>query len=393
MPALDAYRALLRATGPFFLLLSFAARLPNGMGPLGVLTLVAATSGSYGTAGLAAGAFGLGSAAGGPVVGWLADRHGQRLVGCVTAVLDAAAFAGVVVAATAHLPAVAVVAVAAFAGLSTPQVGPFMRLRWVALLAPLPAGIATSGGPTPAFPAAAMAYRRSPRLLSTAFSYEGAVDEVSYVAGPALVGVLALLAPGAVPMLVAAGLVLVCGVAFALHRSAPGTVRPAEHRGIAHAALPVRSVASLVGGLIALGFVLGGVQTAVSVLARSEGEPGAAGLIYAVLGLASAAAGVATAWLPRAFGYLNRYVAAGALLALTAGALLAIRTPVSAVAVLAVLGLLVGPYLITGYALAEQVAPRGRGGVVMTLMASGVMAGVAAGAGAAGALGDVYGYV
>lgn len=76
MPAQGAYRALLRTASPAFFVLSFLARLPNGMGPLGVLTLVVAGTGSYGTAGLAAGALGLGAAVGGPIVGALADRYG-----------------------------------------------------------------------------------------------------------------------------------------------------------------------------------------------------------------------------------------------------------------------------------------------------------------------------
>ncbi len=367
MPALHAYRALLRVTGPYFLVLSFLARLPNGMGPLGVLTLVVATTGSYGTAGLAAAALGLAAALGGPLVGWLADRYGQRRVGVLTAVLDAAGYVGVASAALGHAPTALLAGCAALAGLATPQVGPLMRVRWVALLA----------------------RRRQPELLPTALAYEGAVDEVSFVAGPALVGLLALVGPPAAAILTAAGLVLVGAAGFALHRTAPP---PCPRRASPQLALPRVSVTILVLAMLLLGIVLGGAQTGVSALARTIGQPGAGGLIYAALGLGSATAGIGTAWLPRRFGYLARYAGAAAALAVAGAGLLLVHAPVPAMLLMTLLGLAVGPYLVTGYGLAERIAPPGRGGLVMTLLASGIVAGVAAGSAVAGWLADGYGY-
>ena len=86
------------------------------------------------------------------------------------------------------------------AGAFLPQVGPMARVRW----RPLTAGTGSV----------------QPRLVSTAFSYEGAADEASFVLGPALLGVLvSAVAPGA-GLLLAAGLLLVFGTAFALHDSA-----------------------------------------------------------------------------------------------------------------------------------------------------------------------------
>ncbi|HEY3502655.1 MAG TPA: MFS transporter [Actinocatenispora sp.] len=369
MPALGAYRALLRACGPQVLVLSFLARLPNAMGPLGVLSLVVATTRSYAAAGAAAGALGLGAALGGPGVGALADRYGQRLVGGVAAVVDALAYAGLVVAATGHAPAWAVVGCAALAGLLTPQVGPFMRVRWVTLLGE----------------------RGLTRLVPTAFSYEGAVDEVSFVAGPALVGVFALVFPPAVPLLVAAGLLVVAGLTFAVHPSAPPALRaPGEPDRPAR--LPRLAVAGLVLAMAAMGVVFGGTQTAVTALAESAGRPGEAGLIYALLGIGSATAGLATAWLPGHFRWPARYLTFSATLAIGVVALLAVGSTASAAAVMAVLGLVCAPYLITVYGLAERVAPPGRAGVVMTLMASGIVAGVAAGSGVAGLVADAYGF-
>lgn len=375
MPALGAYRALFAATGPRLPVLSFLARLPNAMGPLGVLTLLVATTGSYSAAGIATAALGLGAALGGPAVGALADRYGQRPVGLIAALVDAAGYAGLVAAALLHAPAPLVTALATVAGLATPQVGPFMRVRWVRLLQ-------ARGGSAPA---------PGRSLVPTAFSYEGAVDETSFVAGPALVGLCALVFPPAVPLLIAAALLVVAGLAFALHPTAP-TPDGAPDADAPRARLPRLPVVSLVLAMAALGAIFGGTQTGITALAGSIGRPGSAGLIYAVLGVGSATAGLATAWLPARFRYPTRYLVFAAALAGAVTALLTISGPAGAVAAMAVLGLLVAPYLITVYALAERIAPPGRTATVLTLLAAGIVAGVALGAGLAGTLADRYGF-
>ncbi|NUT32187.1 MAG: MFS transporter, partial [Hamadaea sp.] len=56
----------MRTTGSSYLVLAFLARLPAAMGPIGVVTLVAATTGSFTVAGAVAAAYGVGAAVGGP---------------------------------------------------------------------------------------------------------------------------------------------------------------------------------------------------------------------------------------------------------------------------------------------------------------------------------------
>ena len=58
--------------------MSFLGRLPSAMAPLGLITLVVQVTGSYARAGAVTAALGIGAAAGGPVVGFLSDRIGQR---------------------------------------------------------------------------------------------------------------------------------------------------------------------------------------------------------------------------------------------------------------------------------------------------------------------------
>jgi MFS family permease len=364
------YRTLVQTTGAGFLLVSFLARLPTAMGPLGVITLVAAATGSFAVAGAVAAAYGAGAAAGGTVVGALADRFGQRVVGTAAAVVDAAAFIAVVLAVGHGAPHILIGLAAALAGFATPQVGPLVRVRWAVLLGD----------------------RGRTRMLPTAFSYEGVADELSYMAGPALVGVVALTGPSGLPLIVAASLTLLAAVPFALHHTAPPVPRTPP-AAAAVDRLPRAAVVLLVGAMLAIGVLFGATQTGVTAYAESSGMTGAAGLIYAVLGVGSAAAGLATAWLPARIGPYARYLGSAVALAAAGLALLLLGGSLPGVLVaMAVVGAASAPYLISVNGLASTIGPPRRAGTVMTLVASGVAAGVAVGAAVAGRLADAFGY-
>ncbi|GIH17552.1 MFS transporter [Rugosimonospora africana] len=360
------YRPLVRATGPGFLITSFLARLPAAMAPLGIITLVAAASGSFAVAGAVAAGYGVGAAVGGPVVGALADRFGQRLIGLIAAAVDAAALVGVVLA--VHTPVLVAVAATA-AGFATPQVGPFVRVRWAVLLGE----------------------RGEHRTLPTAFSYEGAIDELSFVAGPAFVGVVALTGPPGLPLLVAAALTLLFATPFALHRTAPPVVR-VPGASVVRSRLPIGPLAILMSAMLAIGMIFGGTQTGVTAFAQASGRPGSAGLIYAVLGVGSTISGLASVWLPARLGLVTRYRGTSAALAVGGCVLLLVPGSLGALlAAMAVLGVTSAPYLISVGTLAIAVGPPDRAGSFMTLVASGVVAGGAIGAAVAGRLADAHG--
>jgi MFS family permease len=415
--ARTSYRSLLKITGPGFFVLSFLARLPAAMAPLGMITLVVAETGSFARAGVVTASLGIGAAAGGPVFGWLSDRHGQRRLGVAAAVVNAVAFAlsaGAVVAG-AGLGTVAVLA--AVAGFATPQVGPLVRVRWAAILRNCPAtpsaSLTTAGmsSRVPATPAASLATAvmsdRVPATpsasLATAMAYEGAADEASYVAGPALVGLLALTGVSVLPLLVAGALALAAAVPFALHSTATAarlvtprfmSVRRGTDAGRSggRTRRPVAAFAVLIVTMLMIGVVFGATQTGITALASSVGHEGSAGLIYAVLGVGSALSGLATAWLPSRLPLGRRLPIFAAVLFIGAVPLLIVRSVPAAAIAVALLGVAVAPLLITAYALAERIAPPGRGGMVMTLLASGTVAGVALGAGIAGQLIGPFGY-
>jgi MFS family permease len=202
VPRNTSYRSLVRIAGPGLLVLTFLARLPAAMAPLGVIMLVSSATHSFAQAGLVTAALGVGAAAGGPAVGWLTDRSGQRVIGAAAAVVNALALAATVGAVSAGAGVAVAAVLAAVVGVATPQVGPLIRVRWAALLP----------------------RRGREDLLPTAMAYEGAADEASFVAGPALVGLLAVLGVPALPLIAAVGLGLAAALPFALHRTAEPAV-------------------------------------------------------------------------------------------------------------------------------------------------------------------------
>jgi MFS family permease len=360
---------------------------------IGTLTLVTAVTGSYAVGGAAAGAVGTGSALGAPVLGALADRLGQRPVLLFAAVSNALAVVSLVLAAYL-LPggqelaaAIPVLAAAFISGASCPQVGPLARVRWMAL---------TSRG----------GRETNTADLDTALSYEGTADELTFVLGPALVGILASWIAPWLPLALAAALTITLVPAFAVHpshhavirapaRSAAGSAQKTDRRDARTAGRRVRTFAAValpVLAMVCMGTFFGSTQTSLSSFAASFAASELAGLLYAVMGLSSAAAALSVAYWPRRFTVLARWMVCAALMAGLAVLLLLPSTALPMILVLLVLGLPVGPLMVTVFAIGGLVAPAGKLGTVMTALASGIVAGTALGSSTAGQLAQNHGY-
>ncbi|MEG3626915.1 MFS transporter [Streptomyces poriticola] len=118
-------------TGPLLPAVSFLGRLPTATVQFGSVLLVARTSGSPAAAGLTGGALAVGQVACGPLVGRLADRHGQRTVVLALSLANALAIAALVAGALAELPTPLLALLGAAAGAGVPLVGPLARTRLV----------------------------------------------------------------------------------------------------------------------------------------------------------------------------------------------------------------------------------------------------------------------
>ena len=383
------FARLSRLAGRSFIPLGLFARLPLAMLTVGTLTLVTSASGSYALGGTAAGAVGIGSALGAPALGALADRRGQRPVLLLAAVLNTLAVVALILAVWAvgefgGVPA-AVMASAFVSGASCPQVGPLARVRWMALAS---RGTAADRA----------------KDLDTALSYVSTADEVTFVLGPALVGILASLLAPWLPLALAAAMTITLVPAFAVHRThravpvsraVPAARAAADRRsrrtrtGLAR--LPA-AVALPVLAMVCMGTFFGSTQAALSSFSGMFAGPEVAGLLYAVMGLSSAAAALSVAYWPRAFSLSGRWALCAGLMAALALLLLLPSSMPGMVAALLVLGLPVGPVMVTVFGVGGVVAPAGRLGTVRTALASGIVAGTALGSSVGGQLAELHGY-
>ncbi len=361
-----SYRDLVRGADRSFVVLAVAARLPTAMLPLGLLLYVADRTGSYGTGGLAVAALSVGGGVGGPLVGLASDRFGQRPTALVATLVQALGLAALLaLGASPHLALL--LAVSALVGLTNPQVGAMARSRW-----------------------AALGRRRTDRssFTAAAMAWEGAVDETSFVVGPVLVGTVAGTLSPTAGLVLALVLAATTQTAFGLHRSAlPGRGHAPRVHG-SREPVPVALFGCLLLAMGAVGVVFGVTQTGVAARMAEQGTAGLTGPVYAAMGVGSALAGLLTTRLPSAWTLPARIAGGGALLVV--GGLL--TAPAQQPALLAVgclvLGIALGPVLVSAYALAERSTPPGRSTTTMTALATANVVGVAAGAAAAGILVD-----
>jgi MFS family permease len=129
--AATGYRSLLHTPGAAaFFFAAAAGRVGIAMTGLGLVWLLHARTGSYGTAGLAAAGFALAEALIGPQLARLIDRFGQTRVLPFCLLAHAAAIAGVLASTTAASQ----IAAATCAGAVVPQLGALSGARWAHLL-------------------------------------------------------------------------------------------------------------------------------------------------------------------------------------------------------------------------------------------------------------------
>ncbi|MCX4525994.1 MFS transporter [Streptomyces sp. NBC_01551] len=358
-------RGVLALGGSALPVFAFLARLPAALCPIGTLLLINARDG-IGEAGAVAAALWLGQAVGGPVIGRLADRRGHRPVLLAACAANATVLAALVAAVLGGLPPAARIALAVAAGLTVPQVGPLARARWARL-----------AGPDKA-------------LLGSALSFDTTLDEVGFMVGPALAGILAVTVHPASALVLAAVLILVFGTLFAVHPTAPGPVEAAGARADVRLWSP--GLLLLFALALLQGAAWGGANTGVNALARALGEPGTAGLVWSAMAVTSSVAGFVTVARPGSADLTVRLRWTIAVQALLTLPLLAVSGLWGATFAVAGIGLAVAPHLIALFGLVERAGPAERMGEAMTVLGSGLIVGQALAAAVAGPLAGAYGY-
>jgi MFS family permease len=359
------YAEIFRIPGAWrFSAACFVGRIPMSMIGLGIILMVSAATGRYATAGAVAAAGSLCYAFAAPRLGRLTDRAGQhKVLRPLTAVFAVAAVA-FVACAQVRAPLWTLFVTAAVFNATMPALGSLVRARWSFLLGDSP-------------------------LLHTAFSFESVADEMIFVAGPALVTLLATQVLPVAGIAVAAVLAVTGTLLLAGQRGTEPPARPRQHgdgRAITTAGMPV-----IMGIFVALGAMFGTIDLSTVAFAAEQHAKPLAGLILGTYALGSATGGL---W----YGARNWRAPLHRRFVITLAGMIAGVAPLWALPSVPVLfsviffcGLSISPTLIAGFSLIERTMPRGLLTEGMALLSTAIGVGLAVGPPVAGRLVDTHG--
>lgn len=326
---------------------------------VGVLTLAVAARGSVELGGLTSAMVGLGVACFGPLIGAAADRFGQRPALLISAAANSLALGALAWVAFSPLPAWAMLAGSFLVGATAPQISPMSRSRLVL--------IAQQELPR----------EQRPRTINAALAYESAADEIVFIFGPVIVGLLATAFGAWAPIAGAAVLTAVFVSAFALHRTSP-PARTQEQQESELAPVSELWRAPLVVtvlGIFAVGLFFGSMLTSLTAFMQDHGAPERAGLLYGVMGIGSAILAIGVTWFSPRFTLRYRWLAFAALLSAGCVLLQTVHDVLTIALALSVIGFGIGPLLVTLYGFGAARTPMGRSATVMTMLGSGIIIG------------------
>jgi MFS family permease len=346
-------------------LAAFIGRLPLSMVGLGCVLLVASETGSYGYGGAVAAVGAVTTALAGPVIGRLADTHGQRRVLLpVLAVFIAAGF-GFLAAVKDDWPKVAVFFFAGVAGACIPPVSSMIRVRWTHLL-------------------------RGSHRLPTALAMESVVDEFVFIVGPVLVTFLSTTGHATSGVVTAFTLAVVGSLLFAAQRrTEPAPGGHESRKGPSAMRTDGLRVLFVVGA--AVGAILGSLEIALVAFADEMGARALSGVLIAALAVGSMASGIGWGLIHWRLPLRHRLIGALVLLTVLTVPLLLVHDVWLMLPFVLVAGVAVSPSLISSFTLAELLVPRAAVTEAFTWIGTALGLGVAVGASAAGKLVDVAG--
>lgn len=342
------------------------ARLPQGMASLATLLLVRESTHSYAAAGVAVGAEAGASALAAPMLGRLIDRLGRRRVLVRCAAGYAVALVLLVVAAQAHAAAVALVALAFAAGALFPPIAPAVR----ALLSDV-------------FGEA--------RVRETAYALESVAQELVWIAGPLLVAaVITIFSPAVALLLVA----FVSGSGTVLFVRAPlaHDVVRAEPPHRRSAVLTNHALRWMLAPIALTGLGLGATEVGIPALALHAGSRSATGLLLALWSVGSLTGGLwfgARAW---TLSLSTRYVALLGVAIVCTAPLMVARSLGAGVVCSLLAGVTIAPVFSCQYALVGHAVTPGTETEAFTWVSASLVAGIALGSAAGGALISAAGY-
>ena len=341
---------------------TIVGRLPIGINALAVLLFIEAQTGSFAEAGVVSGGLAAGVGVGAPLAGRLVDRFGARRVLAPYAAGHCVALGLVVVLGLADAPLPALLASSILIGLAHPPTSAVLRSMWPVLT------------------------ESRPDLLSPAYAFDTVLIELVFIGGPLLTAVMVALTSPQAALAFSAAAVLLGTIAFA-------TAPPVARRGgRAHdddgpgrlGALRSPGIRTLVLTTLPLGICVGSAQVALPAFADAEHSAELAGVLLAVMSLASAAGGFVYGLSARSVHLTH--LQAATFLPLTYGPLALASSPVVVALLVIPAGFCVAPLIATRNELAGVAAPEGALTEAYTWPVTAFVGGIAIGTGGAGAI-------
>ena len=362
---LETYRRILTVPGSRrFSGSAFVARLPISMVGIGIVLLVQDATGSYGLAGAVSAIYVAAGAVMAVVQGRWLDRHGQSRVLLPMVAVFTVSLGLLVVAVGAGWPTVWTYVLAALGGGSLPAAGTCVRARWSHVL------------------------RERPADVQTAFALEAVVDEAVFMLGPILVTLLATTISPAIGVVTAVVAGLLGTVLLAAQRSTEPPAHPRRRSEGAAEPLPWRTLLPVAVVMFSLGTLFGAAEVVTVAFAEEQGSQAYAGPLLALWALGSLLAGLVTGAIHWKRPPVDR-VRIGALGMCVAMAPLALVESVPLMGGLLLLGgFAIAPTMIAVTTLVERAVPPARLAEGMSVLHSGVVAGVGPGAALAGLVVD-----
>ncbi|MGI8521748.1 MAG: MFS transporter [Nocardioides sp.] len=362
------YRRVLGRPGALlFSVTGLVARLPISMIGLGIVLLVSTATGSYAVAGSVSAVWLVANAGCAILQGRLLDRFGQARVLVPLISVFAVALGALVWAVETDRPRAVWYACAVAGGIVFPSVGSCVRARW------------------------SHALRGDPRGLASAFALEAVADEAVFMTGPILVTLLATSWHPAAGLAAA----LVLGTTFTVLFAAQRATQPPAHPPAVDRAerprMPWATVLPLAVVSLALGTLFGNAEVTTVAFSQSLGHRGYAGFLLATWALGSLFAGLVTGMVQWRRGPATRVRWGTVAMMMVMLPLAAIGSAGVMAAALLVAGFAIAPTLIGTMTLTEQTVPSARLVEGMSILQTGIVAGVAPGAALGGVVIDAHG--
>lgn len=354
----SAYRPILTVPNVWpFILGGILARIGGAMFGVAIIVMLSQRRGSYTLAGAVSAVGIIVLAVAGPVIGRLADKHGQRRAALPFMLLSVAACMVTVWLSASMAPIWSIFLAYGIASI-TPELGPMSRARWISIL------------------------KDEPDRLHSALSFEQVMEEISFVLGPVLAVLLATtwfpeagILGGAV--LFGGGMLIFLLAGAHEPPVTPHAQRPAglaiRHPGL----LPIAVV------LVMTGIIFGANEVVAVAVADEVGMPRMSSVILAAFALGSAASAIV-------FGALRFRVSQTRRLLLAALGMFVLEAPALIVGelwdlwgltlVMLVAGAATAPMLITAMSLSQHLVPRPLLTEALAIAVTGILIGISMGA-------------